>query len=555
MRARTIALEAHSKTGADCPWVRSIERVLGVTICAAITLFASSARGAIPPETAPTQASLNQDGERRAVIYAQWLLDHERSKEALVSLKEQTTVHPHSRSLQLLLGIAYLRNQNPFWGIRVLAGLVESDANDCEARVWLAWSQLQTATPDDAEASLGHASCEGPGPMAARAAIMRTYLYHTRAQDNRARTELGRARAAERAFDSDREALTALSEKIAPERIPELAWQLDVRQGYTTNALLGSPIDPAAMNVSTASSFLQTNTWVRFAPDLRLGIRPSLEVQARVFQLFDKNVKDQSYINPTGRVGVYLSETIPRVLIGYRPDYLRLNAGDTYDKNGPLWYVGGHRAEVEVEATPSVLAFVGAGKRDFRNIARNRTELDGGLGGQSQLAPGLALLWAVSGRKHWTSANVYNLIGTTALGNLQYTFGPGWQTRLGLTLAADWYPDSRNYFDGPEREDKFVKGSCALFSPTFMGLRTGFSYDYSHRDSSAKSYVFDDHRVTMIIAWSGRTDLSGPSRTSSRPLADVPWGLGSGQGLAQERIQELLRQDEQTLQRSCGCRE
>jgi hypothetical protein len=528
------------------PPSRRASRALGPAAVVALAVAVAGPRAAAE---APAE-----DGERRAVARAGWLLDNGRAKEAIALIKAQRQAFPGSRALELLLGAAYLGDGNEFWAIRVLARRVETEPHDCEARVLLAWARFRSAMLEEAAADLDHDSCRGDGPLGARASLVRAMVAGARGHDASARSELARARAARSTFQEDREALDALSDRVEPDRLREIGWQADVRRGYTTNALLGSPIDPSASSRSAASSFLQSSTWLRLTPFSGASVRPSVELQLRVFHLFDRDVRAQSYVSPTGRAGVYLGDRLPRALLAYRQEYLRMSGGDRYD-DGPLWYVAAHRGEVELEATRWLLVFAGAGRRSFRPLVRGRVEVDGGFGGQSRIADGLAVLWAVSARRHVTETRFYDLVGSTALGNLQYTFGLGWQARAGLTLGADWYPDSAGYFADERRRDLFLKAGAAFWSPAWRGLRSGVTYDYSDRASTAPLYAFTDQRVAMIVSWSGVADFAGPSLVPERPVAAIPWGLGRGQKAPQDRIQELLRQDEQTLQRSCGCKE
>lgn len=456
-----------------------------------------------------------------------------------------------------MLAKAYLEDNNEFWAIKTLVARLETAPDDCEARTWLAWTHLKLANIDLARDALNHHSCRRAGPFATRAMILHALI--TDAEKNRddARAELSSARNQARAFPKDRRALDAFSRLMDGERLPEVAWQAEVRRGYTTNALLGSPVDPSDAGTKTGSSFFQANAWARFSPDMRYVIRPSLELQTRVFSLFQSDVRAQSFVNPTGRVGVYVGERIPRVFVGWRPDYVRVSGGDRFAP-GPLWYAGANRGEVEVEATPWLLIFAGAGRREYRPIARNRNELDGGVGGQWSLSNRWALLWALSARSHWSDSDVYDLVGATAITSLQHVFDGGWRARLGATIAGDYFPASDGYF-GPDattiRTDRFWKLSSMFQSPSWMGLRTGVAYDYSLRDSTSPAYDFTDHRFAMVISWSGEQNLSGPSSTKQSPVADLEWGVHGGTAPVQERVQELLRQDEQTLQRSCGCAE
>lgn len=492
---------------------------------------------------------------------AQCLIEHKHYREAQSLLKAQLEVIPDSRDLKLLLAAAYLGDHNPFWAIRTLAPQVNSLPDDCELRIWLAWAYLDLGDTSRSVELVDHASCRGPNPLAARAALIRALIARARGQSDVAASELEAARKAPGLFPGDLEAFSKIASEVESDRIPELTWKFEAREGYTSNALLGSPTDPNRPSnlsgISTASVFYQLTSWIRLSPKLKSALRPSLELEARVFQLSDPDLSQQSYVNPSARIGTFIGERLPRTFVGYRPDYLQLAGGDSRIE-GRFWYMGGHRAEVETEFTPWLLGFIGVGRRDFRPIVRNRYEADGGLGGQLQFTPQLGLIWAVSLRKHWSDSGVYDLLGATGLANLKYDLPGGWRPRIGINVAVDDYASSRGYFSDQARRDGFVKSSVVLWSPELEGWRAGWSYDYAHRDSTASLYDFDDHRITMMLSWSGSADFTRVTlqRSHQQPSANIEWGLKDGTtSRVQERVQDYLREDERTLQRACGCRE
>ena len=475
-------------------------------------------------------------------------------------VEPQLSSSPEARALTLLLAAAYLGENNAFWAIRTLAPRLEADPNDCELRVWLAWACFQVAELDRAREALDHASCRQPGSQSARASLLLALMAKTEGKDQAAAADLAQARAAQEMYAADRDALLALAQQIDPNRIPELAWKLDLRQGFTSNALLGSPTDPNATATirDTASGYYQLSGWLRLSPDLHLPVRPALEAEARTFQLDNPEISALSYVSLTGRLGGFVGLRFPRLFVAWRPEYLRL-AGGALATTGPNWYAGAQRAEAELELMPWLLAFAGGGRRDFRPMIRDRYELDGGFGGQVPMVSRLSMVWAVSGRKHWTDHGTYDLWGGTGLLNLLYTFERGFQPRAGVTLAGDYYPHWNGYLAPvgatENRRDLFVKVTAALWSPLVSGFRFGVLYDYSHRGSTAHLFEFSDHRASVLLTWSGTTELLGPAVAPSLPLTDIAWGLGGADGRLQERVQDYLREDERTLQRSCGCRE
>lgn len=521
----------------------------------------------------PAQAQdRDPSAERQVVGEAQALLRNKHYRTAIELIKPyqpQSSSSRESRDLTVLLAAAYVGDNNAFWAIRTLAPRLEAQPDDCELRLWLAWAHFHVPQLDRAREVLEHASCRQPGPQAARAALLLALLAKTEGKEQPARESLAQAWAAEELYPADREALSALSEHIDPDEIPELSWKLDMRQGYSSNALLGSPTDPTASTyIPTArSGYYQIAGWFRLTPKLALPVRPAVEGEVRTFQLENPWISAQSYIDLTGRLGVFVGSRLPRLFLAWRPEYLRL-AGGNLETTGANWYVAAHRAEAELEVKPWLLVFAGGGRRDFRPMIRDRYELDGGLGGQLSLVPRLSMVWAVSGRKHWSDWGTYDVWGGTALANLFYNFDRGLQARAGATLAGDRYPHWNGHLaplkdDGvpdpstltKNRRDVFVKATAALWSPLVSGLRFGVLYEYSHRDSTAPLFTFSDHRASVVLTWSGTAALSRPRAASAAPLADLAWDLGGANGALKERVQDYLREDERTLQRSCGCRE
>jgi hypothetical protein len=292
---------------------------------------------------------------------------------------------------------------------------------------------------------------------------------------------------------------------------------------------------------------------MRVAPDLDLLLRPALEAQLRGLVFTASEASDFSFLTLTGRVGAYLGKGQPRLYLGYRPEYLLLNQDDRFD-DAPVWYFSAHRGELELEVASWMFAFAGVGQRGFRERGRTRTEADAGLGGHVPLVQRLSLLWALSGRRYAAENEAYDLAGGTAIVNLQYQLPKGWWLRTGFTWARDWYPKSEDYFEPgvDKRTDTYVKVGGLIGSPSLWGLRVGLGYEYSDRDSTAERFAFADHRVTLRITWSGSASLSRPERVCDKTEAPMDWGFEGGEAGTGERIQDLLRQEEQ-VQRSCGC--
>jgi hypothetical protein len=364
---------------------------------------------------------------------------------------------------------------------------------------------------------------------------------------------MARARAQAQAFAGDRAALDGLSAIVEPDRLRPLRWRMELGAGTSSNAALGSANDPTS-SAGVASGLFTVNAWVQVAPDFGGVLRPALEFGPRVTRYSASGARDLSFVNLTGRVGVLLDWGLPRLLLAYRPDFLRLDLGDRFGA-GPLWSVGAHRGELEVELAPWLMAFGGAGERAFRELGRTRAEVDLGVGGGAALLARLSLLWAASWRKHWARDVAYDLDGASAIVGLQAALPAAVSARLHLSFGADFYPSSAGFFAAAARRDLAFKVAPALWSPPLPGgVRLGVSYEYSQRWSTAQAFEGSDHRATLRLLWTGATDLGGPAVSPREPLGELRWAGGreSGDGGDGDRIQDLLRQDEQ-VRPSCGC--
>jgi hypothetical protein len=485
---------------------------------------------------------------------ARALLDGDRPEQAARWLDEQLERFPDSGPIQILLGVAQLRSAQPLWAVDTFSRRLEQAPDDCEARTWLAWAWLGFAAVDEALAVVQEGDCATRDPWAARVSLLRAFAAQSAGDDETARRELEAARRTDSAFAADIEALAGFRRQTIPDRLDELAWRIDFGAGYTSNALLGSPTDPSRTAANTASPVVLTDIWLRLAPDFGFWLKPVVELTPKVLFFPFESVREQSYLDLSGRIGAYLDWDIPRILLAYKPSYLLLFD----DPDGPLWYYSAHRFEVEAEIFPYLMAFAGAGQRTFDEMGRNRVELDGGFGGNLPFVGRLGILWTLSGRGSWAQDPAYTQGGITGSFNLQYRWVEGLSSRIGITLAGDWYPDSAGAeaFGSPTaaRTDFFLRAGYSLWSPALWGFRLGLSYDYSRRDSTVNTFSFEDHRVLFKITWAGAADLIAPSASDDTPVADFDWGMGQGESALVERVQDLLRQEEQVY-RSCGCAE
>ena len=108
------------------------------------------------------------------------------------------------------------------------------------------------------------------------------------------------------------------------------------------------------------------------------------------------------------------------------------------------------------------------------------------------------------------------------------------------------------------RRDFFVKATLEAWSPPLFPVwrgttqKLGVSYDFSDRESTAANYDYMDHRVLLRLALTFSSDVELPGISPDLPVAPLPWAGGEAGGGFDDRIQDLLRQDEEVM-RSSSC--
>ncbi|PKN56038.1 MAG: hypothetical protein CVU56_18370, partial [Deltaproteobacteria bacterium HGW-Deltaproteobacteria-14] len=394
--------------------------------------------------------------------------------------------------------------------------------------------------------------CAGPDAAGTRALLVRALAHHKVGASAAAAADLASARRQPVIDASDAPALSALSRAAEPDRLRHLSWRLEAAVGYSTNPLLGAPNDPAVAEATEGSGLVQLDAWVRLAPDLGGPLRPLLELQPRVARFLSSGAEGLSTLVASGRAGLVLGAGLPRATLAYRPDFVLLEQGDGYSA-GPLWYYGAHRTELEVELSRSLVLFAGGGHRTFRELGRGRWEGDLGAGGGAPLTAGAALLWAVNTRAHAANDKGYDLLGATGVFSVDVRLPATLWARANGGVGVDVYPRSEGAFEiAGVRRDLAVRAGLQVGAAPDAGVRIGLGWDMTWRDSTVPEFAATDHRVTLRVSWSGDADVAGPDAVEGALLAPLGWGLGAGEGGAAERVQDLLRRDEQ-VRPGCGC--
>jgi hypothetical protein len=357
-------------------------------------------------------------------------------------------------------------------------------------------------------------------------------------------------------FPEDRALWRYLRARKLPGRIEPVSVRLDFLTGYTSNSMAGSPTDPGASGPGSALARL--NLMGRLVWPRGDWLRPALDLDFRSHGVTAQAASNLSYLEISPRPHVILGSVAPRLLLGYRFEVLLLNQDEARR------FFTAHRGEVEIEAR-SLTAFAGVGHRTFHEDERTRMEFDGGVGAPLRLFPGLQILVAGSLRYHLAESDQYDLVGATGLLVGRIDLGGGFLGRLGISVLVDDYFDSGGeqglltFGTEEERIDILVKASAGFWSPITEGIRLGLVYEFSWRDSSADEvladYDYREHRILLGLRGAFEFDPWAPNVTREPGHVGLDYGLeeGTGASLDEERIQDLLRQDEAYRQGTCGC--
>ena len=493
--------------------------------------------------------AFGQDGGEKARA----LLDQGQPGQAIPLLKAEIEQRPLDKSLRLWLARAYLADGNDFWALRTVGAAATLHPEDCNLTLWQAFIQLKQGALDQAR-DLLQAPCATWAPTTARRSLLLAMVEQGAGGSAEAQTHLDQARAARFAFAEDREAIARMQPQLDPGFLAPFSGRFDLAMGGTTNARAGSPVDPESQGNSARSLAVQPSAYMRFVSPNRSFARLSLEAEARGAGYQAESGRDFSYLMLGGRPGVVLSGWGRRLLLGYRYESLLLAGGDTYDEEGPLWFFDAHRGEWELELSPSLTVFGGAGRRGFRQIGRTRTEIDGGVGGGFPIGPRLHLMAALSARYHDARNDAYDQRGASLLLSRPSSAGPA----AGPLAPAFWPAPTTTraragYFAPAARRDLVLRLSASGFAPPLgSAIKLGLTYEFAVRDSTAADYDYADHRLLAKVIWTFTADPWLPHPAT--PVGHVPIDYGLGATEVAERVQDLLRQGE-AAQRSTSCRE
>ncbi|MCU0290493.1 MAG: hypothetical protein MUF10_00670 [Thermoanaerobaculaceae bacterium] len=511
-------------------------------------MLLAAVAAATPPPAPPCDAAC----ERRV---AQEQLARGELRPAVERLRGAVARHPDDPVLPLWLARAYLLDGNLFWAERTLHGALDRQGESAVARLWLACVHLRQGDPELAARDLAAAEKPPDGPWVSRKSLAEAFRAHLAADPSTARVALDAVGRRSPVFPEDLPVWSMLQRRLDPWWLDPVSGDMELGIGHTSNALAGSPTDTGATGTSSALADLELR--LRLSTPAATAIRPVLELEVLGHGLHEQEYRELSSLQGAARLGGILTGARHRLLLGIRAERLLLD-------QSPSLYAEALRGEVEVEWSDGWLAFAGGGHRDYRDERRTRQEWDAGVGGPVRLLPGASTVMGATVRGSNAHSPAYDLRGASVAAATRFSLGRGVTARVAVSVSWDDYPHS----GGPEGEQVFGtteqrrdltgKITLGVWLPPWHGLRAGLEWQLARRDSTAddrQGFNFDyrESRPRVLVRWTFSADPWAPPTT--RPPADhVPlaWGLGPGEHGEDERIIDLLRQDEE-LRRGSSC--
>ncbi len=469
-------------------------------------------------------------------------------------LRQAVARHPDDPLLPLWLARAYLLDGNLFWAERTLRGALDRQGGNLQARLWLACVHLRQGDPELAGRDLAAAVGQPEGPWASRKTLLEAFRSHLAEDHQAARRDLATIGRRSQLFAEDRPMWRTLHRWLDPWWLDPLGGDLELGIGHTSNALAGAPTDPGAPGTSSALADLTVRA--RLAPPVGRRLRPVLDLELLGHGLDKPAYRELSSLQSAARLGVLLTHGSQRFLLGVRAERLLLD-------QSPSRYAVARRVEMEVEWRSGWLALAGAGHRDYRDDRRTRREWDAGVGGPVRLLSGVSTVVGATVRGADAHSPAYDLRGASVAAAARFSLGRGVTARVAATMVWDDYPHSGGregelaFGTAERRRDLLGKLTLGVWSPSWRRVRAGLEWQLARRDSTADDrpgFDFDyrESRARLLLRWTFSSDPWAPRTV--RPPDHVPleWGLGRGDQVEDERIIDLLRQDEE-LRRGSSC--
>ena len=471
-------------------------------------------------------------------------------------LRRAAAKQPKSELIALARADAYLNEENPFWALKVLGEFMVAHPPACASRALAARIHIQQANLDQAEQLVSSPDCDQPQETKVRALLLKAQIAELRGDTKTARANVFEARALGRRYEEDDDQLRVLITRYDPYRLPTASWNLDFASGGTSHGMAGVPADLVAPRAIGGSSLLVLNLRTRLVFSQAPTPRAFADAELRLTQLFATPNRSLSTRQPTLRIGLMIGREQPRLIAAYAYDFVHLEGGDA-GVPGPLLYSEAHRAEYQLKVTPWVTAVGSVGGRIFQESDRTRFESEHGLVADIAVSETLQLTMGASWHVYKAQRRVFDQNGIAGLVGLGILTPQGFELRETISLVGDVYPASQNFFDplrSERRKDLLLRIGAELWAPDVHGVRLGFGYDYTDRNSTAHDYDYADHRALLHLRWQSDSDKLSGTRISAPGRIPMRYDSGKTKGASQPKaeVSDVLRQDE-TVRRSSSC--
>jgi tetratricopeptide (TPR) repeat protein len=511
-----------------------------------IALLVASMLAQVPPAPACDPAC-----ERAA---AEQLFDEGNPRQAIERLRAALSRFPDDPTLQLLLARGYLLDDNLFWAERTLSAALAREPDDTEVREWLACVHIRQGDPDLALADLAAEHRPVSGPDLARWNLLEAFNARVAGESALARAALAAVPRKSEVYQEDREVWRSLHRRTDPWWLDPITGNLELGLGGTSNALAGAPTDPGASGGLSGLATIEAHG--RLVPPVSGATSPILDLDLIGDGLSQAEYRELSNLDVSARVGGLFTGSRHRLVVGYRAEMLFLD-------QTPSLYAEAHRLELEIEGASGWALLAGAGHRAYQDELRTRWEGDVSVGGPLGRVAAVPVVAGAAVRLGDANSPAYDQRGVAAVVVGRFPVGRGWSTRLALSGALDDYPHSGGlegllvFGTTEKRRDLLGRIAVGVWTPRRGAARVGLEWQYTRRDSTANDrpgYDFSYREQRAMVLLHLELDADPWAPRAVRPPGHVPleWGLGADGGEQEERILELLRQDED-LQRGCGC--
>ena len=476
------------------------------------------------------------------------------SRDAVGRLRAALVRFPDDPVLPVLLARAYLDESNLFWAERTVRDALGRRPEDADLRAWLACIHIRQGDPELAAADLAALPPPGEGPARSRLRLADALVAQVRSDDAAARAALAGIPRGATVYPEDLPLWRHLHRRLDAWWLDAISGSLDAGGGHTSNALAGSPTDPGSSGGPSALGLIDLRT--RLAPPANAAVRPVLDLELDGELLAAAEVRDLSSLTGALRLGVLVGLGERRLLAAYRSEALWLDQPDSH-------YADARRLELELESTRGWVAAFGAGRRTYRDERRTRWEGDLGLGAPLRAAPVAPVAGGITVRLADATSPAWDQRGAALAAATRIDLGRGFAARLAVAASWDEYPHSGGlvgllaFGTTERRRDLLGRATVAAIGPSWRGARPLLELRVTRRDSTADDlpgfdFDYTETRVVLKVQWRFAADPWAPR--GEQPAGHVPldWGLGSGEGSEQERILDLLRQDEE-LRRGSSC--